>query len=487
MNKIWKKRLSLTALTLTSVILSATANAADTTETPKNIIYIIGDGMGPAYTSAYRYYMDDRTTPLVENTIFDELLVGMSSTYSLGTQANHTDLTYVTDSAASATALSTGVKTYNQAVALDIHDKPLQTIMEYAKSIGKTTGLVVTSQINHATPASFVAHNTYRYNYNAIADDYFDNRVNGQFVADLMFGGGRKYFIRDDRNVVEQFKQAGYQYFDQLSQLDQFDRLPALGIFARKGLGFAINNQTQDDQPRYRLKKMVTKALSLMDNTSKKAGKKNDKGYFLLIEGSMIDWCGHANDIACAMKEMDGLAEVARYLKGYVDSHPDTLLVMTADHNTGGLSVGTDGDYRWRPEVVKQVRQSLGNSAKRLLNNEAVKTVWQQDITIDISPARLARISKVQKQAIKLIDQARSTGGKALEEAEVNASTLVEDTLSEIVSERTLTGWTSSNHTGGDVQVFAYGKGKGLFVGHQDNTDLAKKLFDLTKRHSNKL
>ncbi|MFT4929705.1 MAG: alkaline phosphatase [Phenylobacterium sp.] len=478
MNNIWNKWLALTTLSFAALPMTSMANhaintAIGTVAKPKNIIYIIGDGMGPAYTSAYRYYMDNPQTPKVENTIFDELLTGMASTYSRGTQKNHTDNTYVTDSAASATALSTGVKTYNQAVAVDVNDKPLQTLMEYAKSLDKTTGLVVTSQINHATPASFVAHNTYRYNYQDIADDYFDNRVNGKFVADLMFGGGHKYFIRDDRNIVEQFKQAGYQYFDQLSQLNQFDRLPALGIFARKGLGYAIDNQTADDQPKYRLKQMVSKALSLMDSS--------DKGYFLLIEGSMIDWCGHANDISCAMKEMDGLANTVSYLKDYINHHPDTLMVMTADHNTGGLSVGSEGEYRWKPAAVKQARKSMSITTKRLLKNEDVKTVWQQTIAMNISPARMARISKVQKQAIKVISKVRGDDPKALEDAQMAAATLIEDTLTDIITQRTLTGWTSSNHTGDDVQIFAHGAGKHHFNGHMDNTDIAKKLFELIK------
>ncbi|MFT5163711.1 MAG: alkaline phosphatase [Alteromonadaceae bacterium] len=464
------------------ILLSATYAllmplVASAVEKPKNIIFIIADGMGSAYTTAYRGYMDNPATIKVETTVFDHLLVGMASTHSRGTQKNHTDNTYVTDSAASATALSTGVKTYNQAVAVDINDQPLQTIMEYAKSLGKKTGLVVTSQINHATPASFVAHNTYRYNYNAIADDYYDNRVNGQFVADLMFGGGKKYFIRKDRDIVSQFKQSGYHYADQWDQLDRIKQLPVLGLFAKKGIGYAIDNQVKH-QPAYRLHKMVKKAMSLLQGSDKSS----DKGYFLLIEASMIDWCGHANDIACAMHEVNDLARVVSYVKEQIDNGDDTLMVMTADHNTGGLSVGTVGEYRWKPSAVKQIRHSIDKTIDDVLKNKDMETLWRKNMAISISSAKLARLDKVQKQAIKLIDKAKGSDSETRKTAQDNAEQLISDELVALTSQLTLTGWTSSNHTGGDVQVFAHGTGKERFNGHLDNTDIGKQLFKLTKQ-----
>ena len=465
MKRISKTLTALAALTL----ISSGAFAADTAEKPKNIIMIIGDGMGPAYTSAYRYYMDNPATNQVESTIFDQLLVGMASTYSNGTQEHHTKKTFVTDSAAAATALSTGVKTYNQAVALDVNDKPLLTLMEHAKSIGKTTGLVVTSQINHATPASFVAHNTYRYNYNDIADNFFDNRVNGKLVADLMFGGGQKYFIRKDRNVAEQFIKAGYQYFDSIDQLSKFDRLPALGLFASSGLGYTFDNPVK-----YRLLKMVKKATQLLGSP--------DKGYFLLIEGSMIDWCGHDNDIACAMHEVDGLAKTVEFLKGYVDKRDDTLLVMTADHETGGLSIGSDGIYLWKTDVIKQVKHSITFAVNLLLDRQDPRKVWEQNIGIPIDDAGVAQIAAAQKVALTAIDASKGADAKKLKSSRTDMRIAFIKQVSDVLARLTLTGWTSINHTGADVQVFAHGKSKTLFNGHQDNTDIAKKLFKLMGR-----
>ncbi|MDF2153387.1 alkaline phosphatase [Vibrio sp. CAU 1672] len=165
---------------MTACLLAAQVHAK---ETPHNIIYMIGDGMGPAYTSAYRYFTNNPDTAQIETTVFDSILVGMARTYP-------DDDTYVTDSAAGATALSSGIKTYNGAVAVDVNKKPVNTMLEMAKAQGITTALIATSQINHATPASFAAHNEFRKNYKQIADDYLDNTIRGKPPVDLMLGGG---------------------------------------------------------------------------------------------------------------------------------------------------------------------------------------------------------------------------------------------------------------------------------------------------------
>lgn len=472
--------ISLTGLITASLAISNIAIANPVTksidvepplilEKPKNIIFIISDGMGPEYTSAYRYFKDNPKTDNVETTIFDKLFIGSSSTYSNGTQEHHTRKTFVTDSAASATALSTGVKTYNQAVAVDTDDKPLETLMQYAKSIDKTTALVVTSQINHATPASFVTHNTYRYNYEKIADDFFDNRVNGHFTADLMFGGGQYYFIRPDRNIVKQFEQAGYQYFDSYEQLDNFDRIPALGLFDDKGIGFAIDNHQQ----RHRLKHMVNKALSLVGQ--------NPQGFFMLIEASQVDWCGHDNDIACAMHEVDDLAAAVKTVKQYIDNNPDTLMVMTSDHSTGGLSIGANNEYLWDIPSVRLIRQSINQFTQEILKNAdiPIKILWQNHIKIDISKSQLDIIEQTRVEALGIIHKNRNLEEEAINEIIAEQRIVVSRAIADIIAENTKTGWTSFGHTGGDVNVYSYGHSKQMFNGFQDNVDIGKKLFKL--------
>lgn len=406
----------------------------------KNIIMVIGDGMGPAYTTGYRYYMDDKNTPLVEKSIFDELLVGMASTYPVQSQG------YVTDSAAAATALATGHKTYNGAISVDTNKADLLTLMELAKTLGKKTGLTVTSQINHATPAAYFSHNESRKNYNAIADSYFDHKIQGKFKADLMLGGGTKYFIREDRDLVEEFKASGFQYIDKLSALNNLNNKQAvLGLFAEVGLPWTLDNNSNNP-----LLNMTQTAVKHLEN---------ENGYVLLVEASQIDWAGHTNDIAAAMAEMDDLAKTLTWLKDYVKNRNDTLLVATADHSTGGLTLGARGDYRWQPEYLKNLAKS------------------PQSIAVELATTT---------KGISVI-QVNELLGFQLSDSEVevflnmNTETKNEkdiyQKIKQLIDQKTNTGWTSKGHTGVDVQVFAAGNSAQEFIQHQTNTEIAKKLF----------
>lgn len=426
-------------LKLSLLALLCSAGSVMAESAPKNIIYMIGDGMGPAYTTAYRYFKDDPNTKVVDPTVFDTILRGMAHTYP-------DDHTYVTDSAAGATALSSGHKSYNGAIAVDTDKKPVKTMLEVAKERGMTTALVATSQINHATPASFASHNESRRNYDEIANDYIDNKIAGKLPVDLMLGGGTKYYVREDRNLVEEFKAAGYQYSDDFAAMSDLKQVPALGLFAEVGLPYAL-----DENPT-RLTQMTTKALDLLDG-------QNDKGFFVMIEGSQIDWCGHANDIACAMGEMDDFAKSIEQAKAYVDKNPDTLLVITADHSTGGLTLGAHGQYKWETDVVKGVKATAGTITKALLESEDLKSVWQKYSDIEFTEANAIKLSEAKKMGDKTLVLA----------------------VKDIINHASFTGWTTGGHTAIDVQVFAYGKRAEDFYGSQNNTAIASKLIDFIK------
>ncbi|TRY29555.1 alkaline phosphatase [Aliiglaciecola sp. M165] len=407
---------------------------------PRNIIMFVGDGMGPAYTTAYRNFIDDKSSDEIADTVFDRLFVGMASTYPARVSG------YITDSAASATALSTGHKSYNGAIGVDANKQPLLTVLQWAKSQGMRTGVAVTSQINHATPASFAAHNEYRRNYDAIADAFYDQKVGGEFVLDVMFGGGTDYFVRDDRNIVEQFKQSGYQYIDSLNQLGSLNvNQPTIGLFAESGMPWAL-----DTPEKQRLVQMVKAAVAQLEN-------ENENGYFLLVEGSQIDWAGHANDIASAMAEMHDFALALEWLEQYVDDTPNTLLVGTADHSTGGLTIAAITEYRWDPEPLKNLSASLPTISKLMSKNDKPFDVAEQKLGFTLS-----------KDEKHLISQAKIGDDKDIYLK-----------LKQVMDLRTNTGWTTDGHTGIDVQVFAKGLGAEQFEGHIDNTDIPKVLFKL--------
>ncbi len=445
-------------LSLSTTSYFSTVTAKQETA-PKNIIMVIGDGMGPAYTTAYRYFSDNPKTEMIETTVFDRHLKGFSSTYPASVSG------VVTDSAASATALATGIKSYNGAIGVDINKNELQTVLEWSKLQGKKTGIVVTSQINHATPASYLTHNESRKNYNAIADSYLDDGIK----ADLYFGGGWKYFIREDRNLVDEFKEAGFHYLDNYQDLINLpNNKPVLGLFADIGLPWAL-----DDTNKHRLSTMTKSALHHLVNLQKHDNSPG-KGLFMLIEASQIDWAGHANDISDAMAEMDDLAETLKYLEHFVERHPDTLVIVTADHSTGGFTLAANGKYEWEAKVLQTMQHSVNYIAKQLVANEIHADSANRWFNLELNQEELSLLKKT-KTTPKLENSKNIYQDKKVSSTEL----AMLENVKHIIDNRTNSGWTTGGHTAIDVPVFAFGKRCELFNGSQDNTDIAKKIFTL--------
>ena len=434
---------------------SSSVNTIAELQTPKNIIMVIADGMGPAYTSSYRYFNDDPLTEHVEETVFDRLLVGSASTYPARISG------VVTDSAAGATALATGFKTYNGAIALDVNKKSVETVLEFAKKQGKKTGVVVTSQINHATPASYLAHNESRENYNAIADSYLDDGIK----ADVYLGGGWKYFLRDDRNLIDEFKASGFQYIDNYNALSDLKaKTPVIGLFADKGLPSAL-----DDSNSHRLSTMTKVAIQQLENKN---------GYFLMVEASQIDWAGHSNDIAKAMAEMSDLAKTMIYLEQYVKQNPDTLVILTADHSTGGLTIGANGKYEWNPEILRTMKSTPLAIAKELSKKTITQNLLTELLHFKVTEKEVEQIQLAKKNAFIKISTYKQLDKKTKSKTKKPMmSNIIANSIKTIIDVRTNTGWTSGGHTGIDVPVHTLGKSSEQFKGKIDNTDIAKKIF----------
>lgn len=450
--------------------ISACGNTSDITKSetietnaqvpPKNIIMIVGDGMGPAFTAAYRYFKDNPTTDAVEETVFDRHLVGIASTYPARVSG------YVTDSAAGATALASGIKTYNGAIGMDEYKQPHETVLERAKERGLKTGIVVTSQINHATPASYLAHNENRRNYNEIADSYVDDGIK----ADVLFGGGWKYFIREDRNLVQEFEKKGFQYIDDYTSLASLSAdKPALGLFADIGLPWAL-----DDPNKSRLRDMTMAATRLLEN---------DKGYFLLVEASQVDWAGHSNDISSAMAEMHDLALTMEYLEEYVKLNPDTLVILTADHSTGGMSVAANKKYIWEPKVLNEIKQSPQAISKILGNTDITQSVAGELFGFELTEDEVQSLQQAKYEGSEKLAVYYALD-KASQEKQRKPSLErpIYQAINKLIDARTNTGWTTTGHTAIDVQIFAMGPQKELFEGKLDNTDIAKRIFELLEK-----
>jgi alkaline phosphatase len=285
----------------------------ESTGNVKNIILLIGDGMGVS-----QIYSAFTVNKGVLN-LFEAPFVGFILTYSADN--------YVTDSGAGATAFSTGRKTNNYSLGVDPDGKPLKTILESAGEAGLSTGLVVTCPVTHATPAAFIAHQVSRYEDSKIAHDFIGSGIN------LFIGGGRYHFEDTSGfyNFSDTLRNLGYKIVYNLQDIDAKSN-DNTGCFVadldipRKldGRGDYLPEATQI-------------ALAKL--------KMNEKGFFIMIEGSQIDWGGHANDIQYVVSEMIDFDKAVGKAFRFADENPGTLVIVTADHETGGLSI-TGGDIK---------------------------------------------------------------------------------------------------------------------------------------------
>jgi alkaline phosphatase len=275
----------------------------------QNIILLIGDGMGLTQITGARTVNGGQ--------------LNMLKCKSIGIQSTHCADKYVTDSGASATAMSCGQKTNYYSLGVDPQGNPLETIIETLEKDGVATGLVTTSQIVHATPAAFYAHQTDRFQYEAIAEELVKSGV------DFFAGGGQKYF--DQRSD-------GINFIDSLISMDYQVVFTPEGISEIKNTALFIAEDKPLSIPEGRgsvLKQMTQKALEQL-KTSK-------KGFFLMVEGAQIDWAGEENDQAYLMAEMLDFDDAVGVALDFAEADGNTLVVITGDHETAGFAL-TNGN-----------------------------------------------------------------------------------------------------------------------------------------------
>jgi len=275
-------------------------------EKPKNIILMVGDGMGLA--TLYTAWTANSGHLNIENCQY----VGLAKTYS----ANR----LITNSAAAATAFATGRKTNNGSVGVDAGGKPLTSILEIARQHGLSTGLLATCNILDATPAAFVAKTGDRHQWAEIALQYVANEV------DFVCGGGWKNFRKgkDGKDLTKELAGKGYQLPRTVEELEKID----------KGKVFALVADDNLPEPKIRgevLSRAAMKAIELLSG--------NDQGFFLMIEGSMIDDGGHYNNLGLLMDEVHDFDRAVGKVLNWTAKDGETLVVVTADHETGGWTL----------------------------------------------------------------------------------------------------------------------------------------------------
>lgn len=272
----------------------------------KNVILMIGDGMSLMHT--YSAWTANRGKLWIENADY----TGLAKTYC----ANR----LITDSGAAGTAIATGQKTNIGHVGVDVNGVPLQSLAKLANAKGLSSGIVVTCHLCDATPADFCCHNTDRDLLMEIAADYVNCGV------DYVFGGGSEFFEGrpDGRNLFTELNQKGYQISRDWDSLDKI----------KSGRAFAVHYPNNTPEPSIRkdmLARASLKGLELLNQ--------NKKGFFMMIEGSQIDDYGHSNELDLLMQEILDFDQTVGKILQWAAQDGETLVVVTADHETGGLTL----------------------------------------------------------------------------------------------------------------------------------------------------
>lgn len=454
MNKLWR-RLAVSGMALAVIAAGPAAIAQENGSkgaspgkaSSKNLIVLIGDGMGPAQISAARYYQ--QYVKGVKSLNLDPYYVGQATTYADRGEDGGTVVSgIVTDSASAGTAFATGHKTYNAGISVSNEDvsKPFASVIEAAEASGKATGLVTTARITHATPAVYASHVRSRDNENAIASQYLDSGV------DVLFGGGKSFFVtkeekgkRADKSLLPEFKAKGYKVIEDAKSLQSLTAKDAkvLGLFGSSHVDYVPDRKAETPN----LAAMTSKALEVLSA--------DEDGFAIMIEGGRIDHAGHANDLPTLVQEALDFDAAFKVAIDFAKKDGNTSVVVTADHETGGLSLSRDNIYEINIDLWDKQKHSSEylvsalNEAKTLADVKKIvaDNTWITDLT--------------DEEAQYILD---GDGSSYKREGGYNA----------VISKRLLVGWSGHGHSAVDVGVWAYGPIAEKLKGQVDNTEIAK-------------
>jgi alkaline phosphatase len=443
----------------------------------KYVFLFIGDGMAMPQVTATEVYANAIASKdiKVQKLGFSQFPVtGLTTTYDAGT--------FVTDSASAGTALASGHKTLSGVVNMDpSKTQKYATIAEQAKAKGMKVGVVTSVSLDHATPACFYAKSPTRSDYYAIstqvATSGFDYFGGGGFLQPT---GAKK----DQPDAIELAKQAGYKY---VSTKADFNAL-------KKGSGkvLAVNEILADSSSLpYEIDRKADD-LSLADFTAKgiELLSDNAKGFFMMVEAGKIDWACHANDAGASIRDTLALdAAVAKAVE-FAAKHPkETLIVVTGDHETGGMTIGFAGtQYSTFFDKIAGQKMSFQKFSDEVVKPYKAKTKLEDAELADLLPAladdfglSLDGLTSVQQTDLQ-VAFSRSMGNKEVRSVSEDQYLLyggyeaLTVKATQILNQTAGIGWTTYSHTGVPVVTFAKGAGQELFAGYYDNTDIYRSL-----------
>ena len=444
------------SLTVTRFNLETVASKK-TKKSPTNVIMLIMDGSSNNTVSLARWYKG-------ENLALDGILTGAVTTYSAESA--------ITDSASAGTALATGHKSNSGYVGV-IHSEvdmpdvkenpanaltPIANVLEGAKQLGKATGIVATAEIQHATPASFSSHVTSRSNYDDIGEQQVYQNI------DVILGGGYDYLNasnrKDGENLISVIENKGYDFVTTRTELLSSKSNKIYGSFASSALAYDLDrSKIKPDEPT--LAEMTLKAIQTLS--------KDKDGFFLMVEGSKVDWAAHANDPIGMISDILAFDDAVKEALKFAKKDKNTMIIAVTDHGNSGITIGNENTTLTYDKV------NISNYIEPL-----------KKATMTIEGA----LSQLKANRSNLVEVAELYGLDHLtaeETATLNATATnkLSSTFVKLLSKRANLGFTTGGHTGDDVFLYSYGPQR--ISGLVDNTDLAKEMANFMGINLNKL
>lgn len=440
----------------------------------KYVFYFIGDGMGVNHvngTEAYRAELEGRIG--IKPLLFSGFpSATMATTYSATNG--------VTDSAASGTALATSRKTKNGTLGLLADNQTeVSSLAVWAHRAGARVGIATSVSVDHATPAAFYAHVAKRSDYYAVGKDLID--AGFEFYAGSDFQKPINKKAPEEGSLYEQCERAGYtlarginEYVSKagaaqkmiLLQTEEASRVD------RTAIPYAINRQEGD----LTLIQITQAAVDFLDRGE-------DKGFFLMVEGGKIDWACHVNDAATAFREVMDLDSAVAVAYEFYRQHPDeTLIVVTADHETGGLVLGT-GKYELNLQALQYQRVSVDcfsrilNELRKSTNNQVTWEMVEKSLRENFGFWKMVKLSKKQEARLhKVFKETFVDGQAAYDQSLYQKDERLATVACAIMNEIAMVGWVSGSHSNGYVPVYAIGAGADKFHARTDNAEIPLKI-----------
>ncbi len=459
------KKFSLIIALLCLVTMGAFAQ-----QKAKYVFYFIGDGMGINQVLGTEMYRSEQQGNI--GALQMQFTQFPYSTFATTFSATNG----VTDSAASGTALATGTKTKNGAIGVEKDlTTPVNSVAVWAKDAGYRVGIATSVSVDHATPSAFYAHQGSRNSYYNIGKDLY--------TADFDFYAGSDFLEPNgnDGSLYDMAADYGYTiargYRDYQKKSKKADKMilfqsEEASKRDRTAIPYAIDREKND----LTLEDITRSAINFLS-------KGEDKGFFLMVEGGKIDWACHSNDGATAFNEVINLDNAIKVAYEFYAQHPDeTLIVVTADHETGGISLGT-GSYNLNLQAFTHQKMSE-NKFTTVLNKLRTKT--KNNVTWEMVQNALkenfgfwdkVKLSQRQEERLKRVyDHSFKKNDAEPEKSEYHQSEPMAGEAKRIINEIALLGWTSGGHSAGFVPVFAIGANADIFMSRTDNAELPVKI-----------